>query len=58
MNDLTERYLAAVGRELPEKQRADIVAELRDELLSTIEAKEDGLGRTLSEKELVAERLV
>ncbi|PZQ65763.1 MAG: hypothetical protein DI570_00480 [Phenylobacterium zucineum] len=55
MNDLTERYLAAVGRELPEKQRADIVAELRDELLSTIEAKEDGLGRTLSEKELVAE---
>ncbi|MEW5686647.1 MAG: hypothetical protein AB1942_17150 [Pseudomonadota bacterium] len=55
MNDLIDRYLAAVGRELPEKQRADIVAELRDELLSTIEAREEGLGRAMTEKELVAE---
>jgi hypothetical protein len=55
MNDLIERYLGAVSRELPEGQRADIVAELRDELLSTIEAKEEGLGRSLTDKELVAE---
>lgn len=54
MHDLTERYLAAVGRELPEKQRADIVAELRDELLSTVEAKEEALGRPLARPELEA----
>lgn len=52
MTDLIERYLAAVGRELPDKQRTDIVAELRDELLSTIEALEESLGRPLAVAEL------
>ena len=32
MSDLIDRYLAAIARELPEAQRADITAELRDEL--------------------------
>lgn len=48
MSDLIERYLAAVGRALPEGQRADIVAELRDELLSAVEAREAELGRPLT----------
>lgn len=55
MNDLIDRYLAAVARELPERERADIVAELRDELLTNIEMREEALGRPLSERELRAE---
>lgn len=54
MTDLIERYLAAIARELPEAQRADITAELRDELMSGLEAKEDVLGRPLSREELEA----
>ena len=52
--DLLDRYLAAVGRELPEAQRADVVAELRDDLLSMIEAEEDRLGRPQTRAELEA----
>ena len=48
MKDLVDRYLAAVSRQLPEKQRADIAAELRDLLLSQVEAKEETLGRPLA----------
>jgi hypothetical protein len=55
MNDLIDRYLAAVARELPERDRADITAELRDELMSGVEAKEEGLGRPLERRELEAE---
>lgn len=55
MNDLIDRYLAAVARELPERDRADITAELRDELLTNIEAREEALGRPLAEGELEAE---
>lgn len=55
MSDLIDRYLAAVARELPERERADIVAELRDELMSGIEAKEEGLGRPLTLDELRGE---
>lgn len=51
MTDLLDRYLAAVARDLPEAQRADITAELRDELLSGIEAKEEALGRALDPDE-------
>jgi hypothetical protein len=54
MSDLIERYLAAVERALPERQRADIVAELRDELLSATEAREAELGRALTREELDA----
>lgn len=45
--DLTDRYLAAIARALPETQREDILAELRDLLLSQIEEKEERLGRGL-----------
>ena len=48
MKDLLDRYLAAVSRQLPEKQRADITAELRDLLLSQVEAKEEASGRPLT----------
>ena len=48
MKDLVDRYLAAVSRQLPEKQRADITAELRDLLLSQFEAKEEELDRPLT----------
>lgn len=50
--DLLERYLAAVGRDLPKGQRADVVAELRDDLLSMIEAEEERLGRPQTRAEL------
>jgi hypothetical protein len=49
--ELVERYLAAIGRELPEAQRPDIVAELRDLLLTQIEDKEAELGRPLDRDE-------
>ena len=54
MKDLLDRYLAAVARELPASQRADITAELRDELLTTIELKEEAAGRPLERDELEA----
>lgn len=50
--DLVERYLAAVGRELPDAHRADIVAELRDALMSRVEEREEALGRPLDRREL------
>ncbi len=50
--DLLDRYLAAIARELPKAQAADISAELRDTLMSQIEEKEEALGRPLSSKEV------
>ena len=50
--DLIERYLAAIGRELPAAQAADVVAELRDVLLSQVEEAEERLGRPLTADEL------
>jgi hypothetical protein len=52
--DLLERYLGAIAALLPAAQRQDIVAELRDVLLSRIEDKEAQLGRRLDKKELEA----
>lgn len=52
MTDLIDRYLAAIARELPEAQRADITAELRDELMSQLEGQEARLGRPLTMSEL------
>lgn len=52
--DLLERYLGAVARHLPEGQRADVTAELRDALLSDIEADEARLGRKQTRDELEA----
>jgi hypothetical protein len=52
--DLLDRYLAAIARELPKAQAGDVIAELRDTLLSQIEEREAGLGRKLDRKELEA----
>ncbi len=58
MNDLLQRYLAAVERRLPSGDGAarakaeDIVAELREVLLSKIEAKEEALGREATKDEV------
>lgn len=53
-HDLIDRYLAAIARDLPESERTDIVAELRDELMSGVEAQEEGLGRPMTEAEIEA----
>jgi hypothetical protein len=52
--DLLDRYLAAIARHLPDAQKADVTAELRDVLLSQIEDEEARLGRPLERKELEA----
>ena len=52
--DLLERYLGAVARHLPEDQRTDVMAELRDALLSDVEAEESRLGRPQTCDELEA----
>ena len=49
---LVDRYVAAIGRELPPKNAAEITAELKDVLLSKIEDREDELGRPMTEKEI------
>lgn len=49
--DLLDRYLNAVAAQLPTDERADIVAELRDLILSRFEAKEEALGRALTDDE-------
>ena len=53
--DLIDRYLKAVSLLLPKAQREDIVAELRDTILSRVEAREEALGRPLNEGEVEAE---
>ena len=52
--ELLDRYLHAVRKRLPGKPRDDIVAELRDILLTQIEAEETSRGRRLSEDEIAA----
>ena len=49
--DLIDRYLKAVAAQLPAEERDDIVAELRDLILSRFEAREEELGRPLTEAE-------
>ncbi len=49
--NMLEDYLRAVSRLLPRAKRDDIIAELRDEILTRIEAKESEMGRALSEDE-------
>jgi hypothetical protein len=49
--DLIDRYLNAVAAQLPQDERADIVAELRDLILSRFEAREEELGHALGEDE-------
>jgi hypothetical protein len=52
--ELLDRYLSAIGDHLPRAQKADVTAELRDLLLSQIEAEEARLGHTLTRDELEA----
>ncbi len=51
---LIDRYLAAVAAHLAKTQREDIVAELRDDIETRIEAKADALGRPLTDDEIEA----
>jgi len=51
---LLDRYLDAVRKQLPRNQRDDIVAELRDILLSQIEAEEMTHARRLTDDEIAA----
>lgn len=48
---LIDQYLDAVAAQLPTEKREDIVAELRELILSRFEAKEEELGRPLTEAE-------
>lgn len=52
--DLLERYLGAIARHLPDAQKADVTAELRDVLLSQVEDEEARLGRPLIREEMEA----
>lgn len=49
--DMVERYLEAVAAQLSPDEREDIIAELRDLILSRIEAREETLGRGLTDDE-------
>ena len=49
--DLIDRYLNAVAAQLAQDERADIIAELRDLILSRFEAREEELGRALTDEE-------
>ena len=49
--DLIDRYLAAIARRLPAKAD-DIVAEIRDDLLTRQEVREEALGRPLTRDEV------
>lgn len=52
-HDLVERYLAAVGRLLPDGvSRFDILAELRDVLTAKVEALEEATGRPATKDDL------
>ncbi|WGM40707.1 hypothetical protein [Caulobacter sp. NIBR1757] len=48
---LLDQYLKAVAAQLPKDARDDIVAELRDMILTRFEAKEEELGRPLTDGE-------
>ena len=48
---LTEKYLKAVAAQLPAAGREDVIAELRDALMSRMEDREAELGRPLTEAE-------
>ena len=49
--NLIDRYIYAVGRQLPRKNRADIQAELKSTLIDTLEARSEG---EPSEEQVVA----
>lgn len=49
---LIDRYLAAVAAQLPAAAREDVIAELRDDIMSRIEARQEALGRDLNNDEV------
>ncbi|HKW18852.1 MAG TPA: hypothetical protein VJO35_15190 [Terriglobales bacterium] len=49
--ELLEKYLQAVKFWLPSAQQNDIIAELRDDIRSEVEERENSLGRSLNENE-------
>lgn len=51
---LIDKYLAAVAAQLPAASREDVVAELRDDIMSRVEAREEELGRSLADDEVEA----
>jgi len=52
--NLLNRYLQAVGRLLPKARREDIIAELRANILSQMEDREEALARPLTDDEQAA----
>ena len=52
--DLLDRYLEVVRFFLPAKDQDDIIRELRENLVSQIEDREEELGRALDDEELAA----
>lgn len=52
--ELVERYLQAVEEHLPRRGRRDMLAELRSNLESEMESREEELGRPLTESEVAA----
>lgn len=52
--DLLDRYLLTISHNLPAARAEDITAELRDELLDRVEAREATLGRPLDTTEMSA----
>lgn len=53
-DDLLNRYVAAVRRQLPARDAADIAAELREAVLGKIELEEGRLGRPVTRAEAMA----
>ncbi len=53
-HSLLERYLGAIARRLPVGQSYDILAELREAIGGQIEAREDELGRSLTDDDVAA----
>jgi hypothetical protein len=52
--DLIERYLAAIGRELPQKERSDILAELREVLVDKLDTLKAAAGGKASRTDVEA----
>jgi hypothetical protein len=56
MSDLTDRYISATLRSIPEKQRPDIEAELRASIEDAIDARADtGSGKLSAEESVLTE---
>lgn len=51
MDKMLEAYLAAVAAQLPPEKRDDIVAELKDDILTRVEVREEEIGRQLTPDE-------